>query len=176
MGNVKICSLESELAYLSNLDLSKVIASVVTKYSYHKKLVEIASIQYKRYLYLIKKYGSKYRLPPSVDIDEIWHAHILFTEKYAFDCKKIFGHFVHHRPSDHSQMQNSIKSFADTKKLYKEEFSIGLVPVFPDTLFRRAIHLTASSIDKNLYARNVIIELALGKPKYFTNDFLALQG
>lgn len=35
---------------------------------------------------------------PTVDIDSVWHAHILDTAKYAQDCDSIFGFFLHHFP------------------------------------------------------------------------------
>jgi hypothetical protein len=31
-------------------------------------------------------------------IDEIWHAFILFTRRYAEFCNDVLGRFVHHRP------------------------------------------------------------------------------
>ena len=38
------------------------------------------------------------RVVPSKEIDVFWHSHILDTEKYAKDCKIIFGYFFHHYP------------------------------------------------------------------------------
>ncbi len=35
---------------------------------------------------------------PTLDIDHIWHTHILDTEKYAQDCQHCFGFFLHHFP------------------------------------------------------------------------------
>jgi hypothetical protein len=35
---------------------------------------------------------------PSKAIDEVWHAHILDTAKYAADSRAVFGHFLHHFP------------------------------------------------------------------------------
>jgi|GEM_PF-1353136 len=35
---------------------------------------------------------------PTVEIDEMWHAHILDTYKYMEDCQRIFGHYLHHFP------------------------------------------------------------------------------
>lgn len=37
---------------------------------------------------------------PEPDVDEIWHAHILFTEQYQEDCVRYFGFYFHHRPFD----------------------------------------------------------------------------
>ncbi len=52
---------------------------------------------YKRFLYLCKKYPDS-PLVPVGDVDNFWHQHILDTRKYADDCDKIFGHFLHHFP------------------------------------------------------------------------------
>ena len=35
---------------------------------------------------------------PSRDADLVWHAHILCTERYAEDCQRLFGRFLHHYP------------------------------------------------------------------------------
>jgi hypothetical protein len=35
---------------------------------------------------------------PSQAADEVWHAHILDTAKYAEDCEAVFGFFLHHFP------------------------------------------------------------------------------
>ena len=35
---------------------------------------------------------------PSKEIDEVWHQHILDTEKYMTDCQEVFGRYVHHFP------------------------------------------------------------------------------
>lgn len=37
--------------------------------------------------------------PSSSDVDDIWHAHILHTRKYAEDCGSYFGYFLHHTPT-----------------------------------------------------------------------------
>ncbi|HEY9689815.1 MAG TPA: glycine-rich domain-containing protein-like, partial [Coleofasciculaceae cyanobacterium] len=37
-------------------------------------------------------------LVPSLDVDEVWHCHLLDTHKYAADCQWLFGRFIHHNP------------------------------------------------------------------------------
>ncbi len=37
---------------------------------------------------------------PTLDVDKVWHAHILHTEKYARDCDSYFGYFFHHTPEE----------------------------------------------------------------------------
>lgn len=54
-------------------------------------------IEYKRFLMLMAKYPQQI-IVPSRDVDRFWHAHILDTLKYAQDCDRIFGYFLHHFP------------------------------------------------------------------------------
>lgn len=53
--------------------------------------------QYITFLYLTDAY-SQYALVPSADVDQVWHCHILDTQKYAEDCDLLFGRMVHHSP------------------------------------------------------------------------------
>jgi hypothetical protein len=32
-------------------------------------------------------------------VDEVWHAHILFTKEYAIFCRNVFGQFIGHAPN-----------------------------------------------------------------------------
>ncbi len=82
---------------------------------------------YKNYLKLLRLHGSNYDfLPPSIEIDEIWHHHILDTYKYQYDCHKIFGQFLHHYPyfgmRSTDDFENLCTFFNITKKLYEAEF------------------------------------------------------
>lgn len=54
-------------------------------------------IGYKRFLTLLVKYPEE-TIAPSKDIDKFWHGHILDTMKYAEDCERVFGYFLHHFP------------------------------------------------------------------------------
>jgi len=53
-------------------------------------------VSYKRFLYMT--HFSDEPIVPTKDIDSFWHQHILDTEKYAEDCEKVFGYFMHHFP------------------------------------------------------------------------------
>ena len=53
--------------------------------------------EYRRFLYLMKKYPEE-QAAPLMDVDTFWHYHILDTLKYAVDCDKVFGYFLHHFP------------------------------------------------------------------------------
>ncbi|MGZ3184680.1 MAG: glycine-rich domain-containing protein-like [Telluria sp.] len=53
--------------------------------------------EYRRFLYLMKKFPEE-QTAPLMDVDTFWHYHILDTMKYAVDCDKVFGYFLHHFP------------------------------------------------------------------------------
>ncbi|WP_058759764.1 glycine-rich domain-containing protein [Pantoea dispersa] len=84
--------------------------------------------QYKKFMYLLHKYHgvSDKKLVPSVEVDEIWHHHILDTRAYAKDCDAIYGYFMHHFPYFGMRGEDDFKdlnqSFSLTQELYFEEF------------------------------------------------------
>jgi hypothetical protein len=53
--------------------------------------------EYRRFLYLMKIFPSE-ATAPLFDVDTFWHYHILDTMKYAVDCERVFGYFLHHFP------------------------------------------------------------------------------
>jgi hypothetical protein len=82
---------------------------------------------YKTYLTMLIKYQDDAEdILLSEDVDEFWHGHILHTRKYADDCQKIFGAFLHHNP----QMGGRAAADPDrrallgekTRRLYEKEF------------------------------------------------------
>lgn len=81
---------------------------------------------YKNWLYLKRKYYSEL-LPPSKEVDHVWHLHMLFTERYHKDSNRIFGEYLHHFPyfglRGKSDLNNLIRAFEQTKKLYQEEYN-----------------------------------------------------
>ncbi|MCW7538316.1 hypothetical protein OOT46_10740 [Aquabacterium sp. A7-Y] len=59
--------------------------------------VASAELGYRRYLKL-RVLHPDVMIPPTRDADQFWHNHILDTRKYAEDCERVFGHFLHHFP------------------------------------------------------------------------------
>lgn len=85
------------------------------------KYAEIVERKYRQFLVLMGLH-SESPVVPSKDVDEFWHMHILFTEKYAQDCLKTFGRFIHHEPylgGDDDQMGVYQE---ETSKLYFQMF------------------------------------------------------
>jgi len=59
--------------------------------------VNAVEFEYRRFLYLMKTFPNE-QTAPLMDVDIFWHYHILDTMKYAVDCEKVFGYFLHHFP------------------------------------------------------------------------------
>jgi hypothetical protein len=86
---------------------------------------EAAEQEYRRFLYLAKKFPNE-PTAPLVDVDEFWHYHILDTMKYAADCDRVFGYFLHHFPyagmrgkADEAALQRMGER---TRALYEQTF------------------------------------------------------
>ncbi|QBE62685.1 glycine-rich domain-containing protein [Pseudoduganella lutea] len=58
---------------------------------------DAVEFEYRRFLYLMKMFPNE-QTAPLMDVDTFWHYHILDTMKYAVDCDKVFGYFLHHFP------------------------------------------------------------------------------
>jgi hypothetical protein len=57
-----------------------------------------ALTEYLKYMVLAK--ATREPLAPSDEADTAWHAHILHTQLYEPFCRRHFGRFMHHVPSD----------------------------------------------------------------------------
>jgi hypothetical protein len=83
---------------------------------------------YRRFLTLLATHPEE-TLAPCKDIDKFWHGHILDTLKYAEDCERVFGHFLHHFPyfgmrgdEDAAHLARAVET---TRRLYRERFEYG---------------------------------------------------
>jgi hypothetical protein len=80
---------------------------------------------YKRFLTLLATHPEE-TLAPSKDVDKFWHGHILDTLKYAEDCDKVFGCFLHHFPyfgmRGAEDAANLARAAETTRRLYLYEF------------------------------------------------------
>lgn len=125
---------------IDTLDLRAVLKRLILIEGWKPKHAHAAIQQYRNYLFLRAKYYSQYneiQLPPSYEIDEVWHAHILHTRDYIDFCNRIFNGYLHHSP--HGQSPNLDTNelsdlFSKTQHLYFEEFgehihSIKRIPV-----------------------------------------------
>jgi hypothetical protein len=81
--------------------------------------------EYRRFLCLMKKYPHE-DTSPLVDVDTFWHYHILDTMKYAADCERVFGYFLHHYPyvgmGGEGDEQTRVDSGERMRELYEATF------------------------------------------------------
>jgi hypothetical protein len=96
--------LEDCRAYISKMDFSSIAKKLMRpdpniSRVWSEKSVQEAIQQYKDWLFLVRKhFDGGNQLPPSLEVDEIWHHHILDTRAYTRDCQAIFGEYLHHFP------------------------------------------------------------------------------
>ena len=131
-------TLEQAKSYIYSIDFSMIINKMVQHQGWKRKHAEKACEMYRNYLYLCKKYGDQYQLPPSEEIDEFWHNHIIDTKKYRRDCDRIFGRYFDHYPYlgiDKTTTRNDLYQFFErTKALYCSEFNEEIQPIFSNFL------------------------------------------
>jgi hypothetical protein len=94
-------------------------------YGWSKEQVNFYEQEYKRFLAMLVRFPNE-TIVPTKEVDKFWHSHILDTMKYAEDCNKVFGYFLHHYPylgmRGEEDAEHRIKSFAATQRLYQQEF------------------------------------------------------
>ena len=96
--NVQLNSLFSTSDTLvDELDLEPVAFKLQLEHGWSLDRVNHAIRQYRLWLKMIARYPDV-SIIPNKEVDEAWHTHILDTRKYAVDCDRIFGHFLHHFP------------------------------------------------------------------------------
>ena len=136
-------SLEAAKQYIYSIDFSMIIDKLIKRQKWLRIEAEECCKQYRNYLWLLKNYGTEKPLPPSEDIDEFWHHHILDTEKYIEDCDAVFGGYLHHYPyyghDGKTTLTDLNRTFLETQKIYKDEFGASLKSV--RYLFRRVVRI-----------------------------------
>ncbi|MCM5681291.1 glycine-rich domain-containing protein-like [Schlegelella sp. S2-27] len=122
-------TLDHILAGIEGLDLEPIkfkLTCEKDEYRWSREHAERIEVGYKRFLALMAKYPER-AIAPTRDIDTFWHAHILDTRKYAADCQRVFGEFVHHYPyvglqDDEADQQAHADAGAAMDELYLAEF------------------------------------------------------
>lgn len=133
-------SLEDAVKHIEAMDLSAIREKLCSDdillcRRWSSLEAEIGIQYYKNFLYINKKYQQDYAvLPPLLEVDEIWHHHILDTRSYIKDCEKIFGYYFHHYPyfgtRGQSDKNNLDRAFRMVQELYKEEFGCYMVKIW----------------------------------------------
>lgn len=139
-GNIYHPTLEEAVNHIDNIDFSSIIEKLCSadrllcrKWSPIE--AEVAIQYYKNFLFLNKKYIDEFPvIPPMLEVDEIWHQHILDTRRHINDCNKIFGYYFHHFPyfgtRNHSDKENLDTAFQLTQKLHEAEFGNKMLSIW----------------------------------------------
>jgi hypothetical protein len=79
-------------------------------------VVTDAEVEYRKYMTL-PLFGGGTHAMFSAEVDEIWHAHLLFSRNYMQFCQDVFGFFLHHEPTtekrDEGNLRHAWTRFAD---------------------------------------------------------------
>ena len=59
-------------------------------------IIELAITEYRKFMTLMILDNAFEMF--SAEVDEVWHAHILLTRRYAEFCQAVRGSFIHHEP------------------------------------------------------------------------------
>ena len=129
-------SLDEIKRYIEAMDFRAIIRKLMEEKKWSKQQALTACEQYKNFVFLVRKYEATYsNLPPSNDIDEVWHRHILETVNYAKDCQVIFGKFLHHMTAgadaNAATFAEEEKNFEITQELYFKEFNDYIYEIKP---------------------------------------------
>jgi len=118
--------LKEAKTYIDAIDFSQIINKLERQYGWDPHEAADICDMYRNFLYLQKKYGQTHALPPSEEIDEFWHMHILDTKKYRRDCELIFGYYLDHYPyfgiDEKTSLNDLEAAFGTMQELYVKEF------------------------------------------------------
>jgi hypothetical protein len=88
----------ARLRALERYDISFVAKRLAREKGMSAVSAESAVLEFKRYIGLAVL-GYRGLAVPSQEVDEVWHAFLLFTREYEAFCRNAVGFFVHHVPS-----------------------------------------------------------------------------
>jgi hypothetical protein len=115
----------AKLRVLERYDLSFVADRIARENGSRPNSLSDAVLEFKRYMGLV---ALGYRgLPvPNQEVDDIWHAFLLFTREYAIFCRKTVGFFVHHIPTISSKKTKTPKSVR-LSRAYRKIFGLDML-------------------------------------------------
>ncbi|MFS2161666.1 hypothetical protein ACCD10_30635 [Pseudomonas sp. Pseusp122] len=133
-------TLEEAVAHINNIDFSLIQKKLCSKdkllcRTWSSVEAEIGIQYYKNFLFLNKKYLGEFPvLPPMLEVDEVWHHHILDTRQYMKDCENIFGYYFHHYPyfgtRNLSDKENLDIAFELVQNLHEIEFGSKMLDIW----------------------------------------------
>jgi hypothetical protein len=126
--------------YIKKLDLQYIAKRLVDKQGWEPSEAQGAVRKYKNALILLCLHP-ECLFVPTKQIDEVWHDHILHTQEYMRDCKRIFGEYMHHMPSSGSEKESEHlnSQFKILARLYQEQFHEPYITLSPADLAQIAV-------------------------------------
>lgn len=113
----------SELGRLAEqLQLGQIIAQAAKNFDWDPDTTQYAEEWYLKHWYIRQKYPDRPLAAISKSADDLWHQHLLDTKKYADDCERILGTFMHHQPIYGEASGLEKRAYDDTAQLYQAEF------------------------------------------------------
>lgn len=97
--------------------------------------------EYLKFMYM----AIRHHVVPSLEVDEIWHAHLLFSRHYNTFCNQVLFKNIHHGPSiTTSAKVDDVAIYENTKRLYFMYFSKEVPEdIWPSSEVRfRNVHFT----------------------------------
>jgi hypothetical protein len=87
------------LEYIRGLDFNYIELRLTHKLGFSSLKAKSAITEYKKFLTLCFLFRNETHAMGGA-VDTVWHEHILHTRKYYNDCQKVFGHLLHHEPTE----------------------------------------------------------------------------
>jgi len=134
--------LKKKHPFIAHMDVKHSVDCTVKKFPKLNKYKKELEFSYRLFLYccVLGQKNDMELCGPGDILDEVWHAHILHSEQYHFQCNKIFGSYLHHNPEDDtSGKKESSSAFVEMiKVLIKKEHgwlegAIPIIKLFNDT-------------------------------------------
>jgi hypothetical protein len=125
----RIPELSEVRGYIEGMDLtgvrSKLVSSGEGGLGWSEDKADAVLENYRRWLFLRRKHEDQ-PMPPSIQIDDVWHVHILDTRAYRRDSGAVFGYYLDHNPyfgvgGDEAE-QRLADAAEDTWQAYRDEY------------------------------------------------------
>jgi len=104
-------------------DLSNPKQFLVVRQGFDPDYVEELEQEYKRYMALVVTHPDQ-KFPISNAVDELWHAHVLFTKDYRKMSDEFRGGYINHVPTLSEEERAALEPdyFYGTLQAYREVF------------------------------------------------------
>ena len=108
--------------------------------------------EYKKFLYLM--YVAEHPVTPSIEVDQAWHLHMIYTRHYWEEFAKHMPFKPHHGPTKGGLKENEkyIEWYSKTLVSYKQTFNMNPpVNIWPDSSLRFRKGQTWQWVDTSQY-------------------------